>query len=68
MKLDELHLKNDYERKRYEDREEQRRIREQLRDEERAKAEIEQAKKAAELEEQHTKRFWKKPRQRLPKL
>jgi hypothetical protein len=60
LKLDELHLKNDYERKRYEDREEQRRIREQLRDEERAKAEIEQAKKAAELEEQQYQKVLEK--------
>ena len=49
-KLEELWLKYEWERKRYIDREGQQRVREQIREEERAKKEIEQAVGEAEME------------------
>lgn len=51
IKLDELRLAFEYEQKKYQEREEQRRIREELREEERAAREIEQARQEAEKEE-----------------
>lgn len=51
LKLEELDLVADYEHKRYTEREEQRRIREQIREEERAQRELESAKVAAESDE-----------------
>ncbi len=51
LKLDELRLTHEFEEKRYLEREEQRRVREQLRDEERARQEIERAREEAEREE-----------------
>ena len=51
LKLDELRLTHEYEEKKYQEREEQRRIREQIRDEEKAQREIEKARQEAEEEE-----------------
>lgn len=52
LKLDELHLTHEYEERRYQDREEQRRIREQIREEERAEREFEKVREEAEAEEE----------------
>lgn len=52
LKLDELRLVHEYAEKRQNEMEEERRIREQIRDEERALREIEKAKQDAEKEEQ----------------
>jgi hypothetical protein len=51
LKLMELQLTHEYQDKRYQEKEEQRRIREQIREEERAQKEIEKAKEDAEAEE-----------------
>jgi len=56
LKLRELSLTYEYELKKYEEKEEQRRIREQMREEEKAQKEMERAQKEAEDEE---KRFQK---------
>lgn len=53
LKLEELHLVYEYELKKEEEREEQRRIKEDMREEERARKEIEAAKKKIEKEEKH---------------
>src|ERR1700675_2268338 len=52
LKLQELYLAHEYQEKLQEETEEQRRIREQMRDEEIAAREFEKAKKEAEKEEQ----------------
>jgi hypothetical protein len=52
LKLRELHLAHEYQEKRHQEREEQRRIREQIKEEERAQREIEKAREDAEAEEQ----------------
>lgn len=52
LKLDELRLTHEYEEKRYQEREEQRKVREQIREEERAQREIERAQVDAEREEE----------------
>jgi predicted nuclease with TOPRIM domain len=52
LKLQELYLAHEYQEKLQEEKEEQRRIREQMRDEELAAREIEKARKEAEKEEQ----------------
>jgi len=51
LKLDELRLTHEHEEKKYQDREEQRRIREQIREEERAQREFEKVQADAEAEE-----------------
>lgn len=51
LKIDELRLTHEYEEKKYQEREEQRKIRGQIRDEEKAHREIENARKEAEEEE-----------------
>jgi len=51
LKLDELRLTHEYEDKRHAEQEEQRQIREQMREEERAQREIEKAREEAEREE-----------------
>jgi len=51
LKLDEVRLTNEYEEKKYAEREEQRRIREEKREEEKAQREIEEAREEAEREE-----------------
>jgi hypothetical protein len=51
LKLDELRLTHEFEDRKYQDREEQRRIREQIREEERAQREVERAREDAETEE-----------------
>lgn len=51
LKLQELSLSHEYENKKFEEKEEQRRIREQMREEEKAQKEFERAEKAAEEEE-----------------
>ena len=56
LKLDELHLAYELEHKKYQEKEEERAIREEQREEERAQREFEKAVKEAELEE---KRFQK---------
>jgi hypothetical protein len=51
LKLIELRLAHEYQEKRYQEKEEQRRIREQIREEEKAQKDIEKAKEDAETEE-----------------
>lgn len=51
LKLDELRLNYEYQQRRFNEREQQRLIREQMREEERAQREIEKAKEDAETEE-----------------
>jgi cellobiose-specific phosphotransferase system component IIA len=65
LKLDELHLAYEYQEKKYEEREEQRRIREQMREEQRALKEIEKAKEQAEREEQRYQQALEKARQEV---
>lgn len=52
LKLDELHLAHEYQEKLYREKEEQKRIAEQMREEEKVRVEIEKAKKEAEDDEQ----------------
>jgi len=63
LKIDELRLVHEYEEKRQIEMEEQRRIREQIRDEERAQREIEKAQQEAEKEEQRYQKALEKARQ-----
>lgn len=65
LKLDELRLVHEYAEKRQNEMEEQRRIREQIRDEERATREIEKAKQDAEKEEQRYQKALDKARQEV---
>jgi hypothetical protein len=51
LKLSEMHLSHEYQEKRHQEKEEQRRIREQIKEEERAQREIEKARLDAEAEE-----------------
>jgi len=51
LRLDELRLANEYETKKYQEREEQRAAREQMRDEQKAQQEMEKVQKEAEIEE-----------------
>jgi hypothetical protein len=51
LKLNELRLAHEFEERKYRDREEQRRIRDQIREEERAQRELEKAREDAEAEE-----------------
>lgn len=65
LKIDELRLVHEYAEKRQSEMEEQRRIREQIRDEERALREIEKAKQEAEKEEQRYQKALDKARQEV---
>lgn len=65
LKLEELNLVHEYAEKRQNEMEEQRRIREQIRDEERALREIEKAKQEAEKEEQRYQIALDKARQEV---
>ena len=65
LKLDELRLVHEYAEKRQIEMEEQRRIREQIRDEERALREIEKAQQEAEKEEQRYQKALDKARQEV---
>lgn len=62
LKLNELYLAHEYQEKKYEEREEQRRIREHMREEERAQREMEKAQKEAEKEEQRYQKALEKAR------
>jgi predicted nucleic acid-binding Zn-ribbon protein len=61
-KLDELHLTHEYENARYREKEEQRRIREEMREEERAQKELQKAKEEAEQEEARYQKALEKAR------
>ena len=63
LKLDELRLTHEYEEKKYQDREEQRRIREQIREEERAQREFEKVQADAEAEEERYQKALAKARE-----
>jgi len=65
LKLDELRLVHEYEEKSQIEKEEQRRIREQIRDEERALREIEKARQEAEKEEERYQKALDKARQEV---
>ena len=65
LKFDELSLVHEYEEKRQIETEEQRRIREQIRDEERAIREIEKARQEAEKEEERYQEALDKARQEV---
>ena len=65
LKLLELALTYEYEQKKYEEKEEQRRIREQMRDEEKAQREMERAQKEAEDEERRFQKALDKAKQEL---
>ena len=67
LKLDELRVTYEYQQKRYEDREEQRRIREQIREEERTQREIEKAREEAETEEARFQKALEKAREEAAK-
>lgn len=62
LKLDELRLTYEYEEKQYQEREEQRRIREQIREEEKVQREIERAREEAEGEEARFQKALEKAR------
>jgi uncharacterized protein DUF4041/Meiotically Up-regulated Gene 113 (MUG113) protein len=62
IKLDEVRLAHEYQEKRHQEREEQRRVREEHREEERALREIEEAREQAELEEERYQRALEKAR------
>lgn len=64
-KLDELALTFEYEQKKYEEKEEQRLIREQMREEEKAQREFEKAQKEAEDEERRFQKALEKAKQEL---
>ena len=65
LKLDELRLVHEYEEKRQIELEEQRRIRERIRDEERAIREMEKARREAEKEEERYQKVLDKARQEV---
>lgn len=65
LKLDELALTYEYEQKKYEEKEEQRLIREQMREEEKAQRELEKAQKEAEDEERRFQKALEKAKQEL---
>lgn len=65
LKLQELSLTHEYEQKKYEEKEEQRMIREQMREEERAQKELEKAQKEAEDEEQRFQKALEKAKKEL---
>jgi hypothetical protein len=65
LKLAELSLNYEYELKKYEEKEEQRRIREQMREEEKAQKEFEKAQREAEDEEKRYEKALEKARKEL---
>ncbi|WP_332736860.1 DUF4041 domain-containing protein [Flavihumibacter sp.] len=65
LKLKELFLTHEYEDKKYQEKEEQRRIREQMREEEKAQKEFERAQRDAEEEENTYKKALERARQDL---
>jgi multidrug efflux pump subunit AcrA (membrane-fusion protein)/flagellar motility protein MotE (MotC chaperone) len=65
LKLDELHLAFEYEEKKQEEKEEQRRIREQMREEETARRELERARENAEKEEERAAAALEKARREV---
>ena len=65
LKLKELALTYEYEQKKYEEKEEQRLIREQMREEEKAQKEFEKAQKEAEEEERRFQKALEKAKQEL---
>lgn len=65
LKLDELALTYEYEQKKYEEKEEQRLIREQMREEEKAQRELDKAQKEAEDEERRFQKALDKAKQEL---
>ena len=67
LKLEELYLTHEYHVKRNEEQEEQKRIREQIREEERAQKEFEKAQKAAESEERRYATALEKARKEVQK-
>ncbi|MEN7549307.1 DUF4041 domain-containing protein [Rapidithrix thailandica] len=67
LKIDELRLTHEYELKKYEEKEEQRRIREQMREEEKARRDFEKARKDAEKEEKMLQQAMKKAQEEISK-
>jgi len=67
LKIDELRLTHEYELKKYEEKEEQRRIREQMREEEKARRDFEKAQKEAEKEEKILQQAMKKAQEEISK-
>ena len=67
LKLDELRLNYEYELKKYEEKEEQRRIRELMREEEKARRDFEKAQKEAEKEEKLLQDAMKKAQEEMSK-
>lgn len=65
LKIKELHLTHELALKKYEEKEEQKRIRAEQREEERALREIEKAKKEAEMEEKRFKKALEKAQKQL---
>ena len=65
LKLEELALTYEYEQKKYDEKEEQRLIREQMREEEKAQRELEKAQKEAEDEERRFEKALEKAKQEL---
>ncbi|AEI65006.1 DUF4041 domain-containing protein [Corallococcus macrosporus] len=65
LKLDELHLAHEYEEKRQQEKDEQRRIREQMREEETAQRELERARLEAEREARRDEEALRKARAEL---
>ncbi|HSC54950.1 MAG TPA: DUF4041 domain-containing protein [Phnomibacter sp.] len=65
LKLNELALTYEYEQKKYEEKEEQRLIREQMREEEKAQRELEKAQREAEDEERRFQKALEKAKQEL---
>ena len=67
LKIDELRLTHEFELKKYEEKEEQRRIREQMREEEKARRDFEKAQKEAEREEKMLQQAMKKAQEEISK-
>jgi hypothetical protein len=65
LKIDELRLIHEFELKKYEEKEEQRRIREQMREEEKARRDFEKAQKEAEKEEKMLQQAMKKAQEEM---
>lgn len=67
LKLEELRLEYEFEQKKHEEQEEQRALREQMKEEERVQAEIEKARKKAEDEEEQSQKALDRARKELAK-
>lgn len=65
LKLDELHVAYEYQDKLYQEKEEQRQIREQMREEEKVQQEIERAKREAEQDEKKYQKAMEKAKEEL---